>query len=103
VPPTSFSRIALLGQNFTDEEACAAGLVHEVREADGFEAACRERLAEFAEKDTAAVGTTKGYLRDAALAEMRSQEIPRASQFLAAWFSPAGREKIQQTIESLKR
>jgi len=103
VPPTSFSRVALLGQNFTDEEACAAGLVHEVREAEGFEAACRERLAEFAEKDTAAVGLTKGYLRDAALAEMRSQEIPRASQFLDAWFSAAGREKIKQTIESLKR
>ena len=100
---TSFSRVALLGQNFADEEAREVGLVHEVREAEGFEAACRERLAEFAEKDTGAVGTTKGYLRDAALAEMRSQEIPRAAQFLDAWFSPTGRETIQQTIESLKR
>ena len=103
VPPASFSRVALLGQNFADEEARGVGLVHEVREAEGFEAACRERLAEFAEKDTVAVGTTKGYLRDAALAEMRSQEVPRAAQFLDAWFSPAGREKIKQTIDSLKR
>ncbi len=103
VPPTSFSRVALLGQNLTDEEAHAVGLVHEVREAEGFEAGCRERLAEFAEKDTAAVGTIKGYLRDAALAEMRSQEIPRAAQFLDAWFSPVGREKIKQTIDALKR
>jgi len=103
VPPSSLSRVALLGQNFADEDAQAAGLVHEVVEAEGFEAACRERLAEFAEKDTTAVATTKAYLRDASLAEMRTQEAARAAEFLDAWFSPAGRGKIRETVEALAK
>ena len=79
------------------------GLVHEVLEAEGFEAACLERLAEFAEKDTVAVGTTKAYLREGILAEMRSQEAMRVGEFLDAWFSPAGRGKIRETVEALAK
>lgn len=103
VPPTALSRVALLGQNFKDEEAVALGLAHEVREADGFETACLERLEEFADRDPAAVGTTKAYLRDAALREMRSQEAARQGEFLDAWFSPVGRAKIRETIDSLAK
>jgi enoyl-CoA hydratase len=103
VPPAALSRVALLGQNFKDEEAVALGLAHEVLEADHFEEACVARLAEFADRDPAAVGTTKGYLRDAALREMRAQEAARQGEFLDAWFSPAGRGKIRETIEALAR
>jgi enoyl-CoA hydratase len=103
VPPASLSRVALLGQNFADEDARGVGLVHEVLAAEGFEAACLERLAEFAEKDTVAVGTTKAYLRDGILAEMRSQEGMRVGEFLDAWFSPAGRGKIRQAVEALAK
>jgi Delta3-Delta2-enoyl-CoA isomerase len=103
VPPASLSRVALLGQNFADEDARGVGLVHEVLEAEGFEAACLERLAEFAEKDTVAVGITKAYLREGILAEMRSQEAMRVGEFLDAWFSPAGRGKIRQAVEALAK
>lgn len=103
VPPLALSRVALLGENFADEEARAIGLVHEVRDADGFEAACVARAQEFAEKDTAAVGTTKAYLRDTVLREMQAQEKDRQGEFLDAWFSSAGREKIRQTVEALSK
>lgn len=103
VPPTSLSRVALLGQNFADQEAVALGLAQEVMEADGFEAACLKRLEEFAERDPVAVGTSKAYLRDAALREMRSQEAARQGEFLDAWFSPVGRAKIRETIDTLAK
>jgi enoyl-CoA hydratase/carnithine racemase len=103
VPPASLSRVALLGENFADEEARAIGLVHEVRDAEGFEAACLGRAQEFAEKDRSAVGTTKAYLRDSVLREMQSQEKALQAEFLDAWFSPVGREKIGQTVEALAK
>lgn len=103
VPPTSLSRVALLGQNFADEEALAVGLVHEVLAAEGFEEKCLERLAEFADREPGAVATTKAYLRDEAVREMRAQEKPRAAEFLDAWFGPAGRDRIRQTVEALTK
>jgi len=101
VPGHALSRVALLGANFTDEEAVGLGLVHEVREAEGFEAACLARLDEFASKDARALGTTKSYLRASILAEMRAQEDARRGDFLDAWFSPEGRERIRATVEAL--
>jgi len=103
VAPTSVARVALLGQNLTDEEAREAGLVHEVLEAEGFEAACLARLEEFADRDPLALGTTKAYLRDAALAEMRAGGESRRAAFLDAWFGPAGQEGIRTTVASLRR
>lgn len=103
VPPGSLSRVALLGENFTDEGALAVGLVHEVVEADGFETACLGRLAEFVDKEPRAVAATKAYLRDEAAREMRAQEARRTAEFLDAWFGPGGREKVRQTVEALTR
>jgi len=101
VAPAALSRVALLGLNFKDEEAVAFGLGHEVVESDGFESACLARLQEFADRDTSAVGTTKAYLRDAALREMRAQEAARQGEFLDAWFSPVARAKIKETVDAL--
>jgi enoyl-CoA hydratase len=103
VSPFALSRVALLGQNFTDAEAVALGLVHEVQEAEGFEAACLSRLQEFAEKDKVATSTTKAYLREAAIQEMAAQEVARRGEFLDAWFSPAARAKIRATIDALTK
>jgi enoyl-CoA hydratase len=103
VAPSALSRVALLGNNFTDEEAVALGLVHEVREADGFEAACLARLSEFVERDPGALATTKSYLRASVLQEMRSQEDARRPDFLDAWFSPAGRARIGAAVQALTK
>ena len=103
VPAHALSRVALLGANFTDAEAVSLGLVHEVQEAEGFEAACLARLDEFADKDPRALRTTKAYLRASTLAEMRAHEDARRGDFLDAWFSPEGRERIRSTVEALQK
>lgn len=103
VPAHALSRVALLGANFTDAEAVSLGLVHEVHEAEGFEAACLARLDEFADKDARALGLTKSYLRFSVLALMRAQEDARRGDFLDSWFSPEGRGRIRTTIEALQK
>lgn len=103
VPAPALSRVALLGANFTDAEAVGLGLVHEIQEAEGFEAACVARLEEFADKDARALGITKTYLRASALAEMRAHEDERRGDFLDAWFSPETRERIRATIDALQK
>ena len=103
VPAHALSRVALLGANFTDAEAVSLGLVHEVHEAEGFEAACLARLDEFADKDARALGLTKSYLRFSVLALMRAQEDARRGDFLDSWFSPEGRGRIRATVEALQK
>lgn len=103
VAPPALSRVALLGQNFTNGEAVDLGLVHEVAEEQGFEDACRARLREFAEKDPRAFSTTKAYLREATLREMSAHDDARLSDFLDAWFSPEGQARIRETIAALAR
>ena len=103
VPAHALSRVALLGANFTDAEAVSLGLAHEVHEAEGFEAACLARLDEFADKDARALRTTKSYLRATTLLEMRAQEDARRGDFLDAWFSVEGRERIRATVEALQK
>lgn len=103
VPAPALSRVALLGANFTDTEAVSLGLVHEIQEADGFEASCLARLDEFADKDARALGITKGYLRASTLALMREHEDARRGDFLDAWFSPEGRARIQATVDALQK
>src|SRR2546427_8131528 len=68
VPPGSLARVALLGRNFADEEALAAGLADE----SGFEKTCLSRLQEFAEKDPYSLAVTKTYLRADALRPMKA-------------------------------
>lgn len=102
VAPSALSRVALLGRNFSAEDALAAGLADELAEAEGFEETCLTRLEEFAEKDALALGITKGYLRAEALATMRAREMDLTGDFLDGWFSAGTRERIRATVEALK-
>jgi enoyl-CoA hydratase len=100
VPPSSLSRVALLGRNFEGEEALRLGIVDELADGEGFEAACLTRLAEFAEKDAYSLATTKRYLR-AEAAEAMEQDRGFVAEFLDGWFSPSTQERIRQTVASL--
>ena len=102
VPPQALARIALLGRNFSDEAALEAGLADELAEAEGFEALCRERLDEFADKDAPALAATKAWLREGVLAEMMAHEGERLDAWLDRWFSPGTQERIRTTVASLK-
>jgi enoyl-CoA hydratase len=103
VPATSLTPVALLGRNFADDDALAVGLVNQLADADGFEDFCRARLEEFADKDPTAVALTKGYLRAAALREMKAREEAEARVWLDCWFSPGTRERLQGIVASLSK
>jgi enoyl-CoA hydratase len=100
VPPGSLAKVALLGRNFADDDALAVGLADELADAEGFEAACLARLAEFAEKDAYALAVTKRYLRGDTARAMADD--PRfVGEFLDGWFSAATQQRIRQTVASL--
>jgi len=101
VAPGALARVALLGRNFADDEALQAGLADELADAGGFEDFCLRRLDEFAEKDPAAVGKTKAWLRAPALAEMKREEGRLSREWLDAWFSESTRGRIRETVASL--
>ena len=101
IPPGALTRIALLGRNFADEAAVAAGLADAVLEADGFEAACLTQLQEFVDKHPRAVAATKRYLRATTLAEMRARDRELRAEWLDAWFSAETRGRIQQIVSGL--
>ena len=101
--PAAFTRVALLGSNFTDGEARETGLAHEVLPGDGLESAALARLEELSSRDPHALGTTKAWLRHPVLTEMREGGTERRSAFLDAWFSPGAQQKIHATVQSLTR
>jgi enoyl-CoA hydratase len=103
VPPPALTRVALLGRNFADEEAVAVGLADAILDAEGFDAACRERLSEFVDKHPGAVAATKRNLRAGVLHEMKDRQAERQAEWLDAWFSNETRERIQQIVASLAR
>lgn len=102
-PPQALARVALLGRNFADDEALAAGLADEVVAEDAFEQTCMERLAEFVEKDAHALSVTKSYLRAGVLAEMRAREAAEMDAWLDGWFSPSTRARMEQTVAALTK
>jgi enoyl-CoA hydratase len=103
VPPGALTRIALLGENLRDAEAVSLGLAHEVHPAEGFEAAALARLRALADRDPGAVATTKRYLREPTRLAMRAGGAEGRGEFLDAWFSPAGQEKIRATAAALTK
>lgn len=102
VSPSSLTRVALLGRNFSDEEAVRAGLVDEVAEPGSFDSVCRERLAEFVDKDPQALSVTKYYLRASVLTEMRAREVELIRDFLTCWFSPESQQRLRAIVAKLK-
>ena len=102
VPRVSLEPVALLGQNYPDEAAREAGLVHELHDAEGFEAHCRERLAEFAARDPGALAITKRYLRSSVLERIREHDTGRLPEFLDAWFRPETRTRMRRIVEGLR-
>lgn len=102
VPPTSLAAIGLLGRNFRGHEALAAGLVHEVCDAESFEAVCRARAAEFAAKDPAAFAATKRYLRASAAETLRAADALYLDEWLDCWFGAEARRRIEEIVSSLQ-
>jgi enoyl-CoA hydratase len=101
VPPAALTQVALLGRNFADDDALAVGLADQLADADGFEDFCRARLEEFADKDTASIAITKGYLREGVLREMRGREKEEMGTWLDRWFSDSTRERIRQIVAGM--
>jgi Delta3-Delta2-enoyl-CoA isomerase len=103
VPPGSLSRVALLGRNFADEDALAAGLADELGGEGSFEATCLSRLQEFAEKDAYSLAVTKTYLRADAFRQIKAEDPVAAAEWLDGWFSPGTQARIHATVASLTR
>lgn len=102
VPSARREEIALLGRNYRDDEAVAAGLVNELLDADGFEAGCRARLEEFASKDGAAFAVTKRYLRCVTVERIRADAPNLLGDFLDGWFSAPTRARIAEIVAELR-
>jgi enoyl-CoA hydratase len=103
VPRASLEEVVMFGRNYRDDEAIRAGLVHEVRPAEGFEQYCLERLQELADKDPRAFAITKRYLRSATAERIRANDPQLAEEFLDSWFSTETRQKIKAIVAALKK
>jgi enoyl-CoA hydratase len=103
VSPHRLAEVALLGANYTDEAAVQVGLVHEVQQAEGFDAYCRTRLEEFAAKNTAAFGLTKRYLRAAVAERVEASGGAFVEEFLDVWFTEDSQRMIGKVVEDLER
>lgn len=101
VPREHLEEVALFGWNYTDDGARDVGLVHEVREADGFEEHCLDRLRELAEKEPNAFAVTKRYLRSQTVERIRANDPQLIGEFLDGWFSPTTQERIQEIVAEL--
>ena len=101
VPRNRLHEVGLQGLNFTDEAAVAAGLVHELHDAEGLEAHALTRLADFATRDADAYRVTKRYLRSAAAEQMRAADPLYADEWLDSWFSEGTRRRIAGIVAGL--
>jgi enoyl-CoA hydratase len=103
VSPFRLEEVAMFGRNYRGTDAIAAGLVHEVLPAAGFERRALERLDELAGKDTRAFAITKRYLRGATVERIRAQQEPLEGEFLDGWFSAETQERIRAIVEQLSQ
>ena len=102
VPRNALAAVALLGRNFSDEAAVAAGLADELADGEGFEAEARTRLAEFTSKDGSALSVTKRYLRSPVVERIRAHNQLLLPEWLDGWFSAETRARIQGIVNGLK-
>jgi Delta3-Delta2-enoyl-CoA isomerase len=103
VSPSATAKVALLGRNFSNDEALAAGLADELAEPGSVDEASLTRLMEFTSKDPRAMAKTKAYLRSETLAEMRAREEEAVPDFLDSWFSASTQERLRGILSSLGR
>ena len=102
VPANKITEVALLGRNFTDEAAIAAGLADELADAADVETVSRARLEEFAAKDAFAFAVTKRYLRSPVVERIRANNRLLIPEWLDGWFSPGTRARISAIVEELE-
>jgi enoyl-CoA hydratase len=102
VPKNKITEVALLGRNFSDEAAVAAGLADELAEAEGIESASRARLEEFVTKDAFAFAVTKRYLRSGVVERVRASNRLLIPEWLDGWFSEGTRARIAAIVAELK-
>jgi 3,2-trans-enoyl-CoA isomerase len=103
VPPPAVAKVALLGRNFTDDDALGVGLADEIVPEEGFEAACLARLQEFVEKDAHSLAVTKSYVRSLVVDEMRAREAYEMDNWLDGWFSDTTRARMKETVAALTK
>jgi len=102
VPKSRLTEVALLGRNYTDEAALAAGLADELADAASVEAVARERLEEFIAKDASAFAVTKRYLRSPVVERIRANNRLLIPEWLDGWFSPGTTERIAAIVAGLQ-
>ncbi|MBZ5640150.1 MAG: enoyl-CoA hydratase/isomerase family protein [Acidobacteriia bacterium] len=95
--------VALLGRNYSGEEAVGVGLVHEIATEAGFDGYCMERLEELASKPAGAFGATKRYLRWAVAERLRGEPPERLEEFLDCWFEAGTRRRIDEIVAGLQK
>ena len=93
--------IALLGKNYSGDDAVAVGLAHEIVPDEGFEDRCIEHLRELMNRDPRAYGTTKRYLRSQTVERIRANDSLLLPEFLDCWFSESTRARIESIVEGL--
>ena len=94
--------VALRGGNYLDDEAVAAGLVHEVHRGEGLEERARQRLGELTSKDPRAYSITKRYLRSDTFERIQARDKLFQEEFLDCWFSDETRARIRSIVADLK-
>jgi enoyl-CoA hydratase len=102
VPKNKLTEVALLGRNFTDEAALAAGLADELADAESVLSVSRERLEEFIAKDASAFAVTKRYLRSPVVERIRANNRLLIPEWLDGWFSPGTRARIAAIVAGLQ-
>lgn len=103
VPRNALAKVALLGRNFSDEEAVAAGLADELADdAAAVLSAARLRLDEFISKDGPSFSVTKRYLRSPVVERIRATNLLLLPEWLDCWFSPGTRARVGAIVEDLK-
>jgi len=102
VPKNKLTEVALLGRNYTDEAALAAGLADELADAAGVEAAARARIEEFVAKDAFAFAVTKRYLRSPVVERIRANNRLLIPEWLDGWFSPGTTARIAAIVAELQ-
>lgn len=102
VPRSHLTEVALEGRNFSGTKAVEIGMAQEMLVGD-LRAHALRRLRTLAGKDATAFATTKRFLRERTIDEIREQEDAHRDLFLDGWFSPGTRERLTELRDALRR